>query len=238
MVKNSLTTLLTYIQTYFDQRIIAEDLESFTFCFHRIFNSIDTLYLLRLPDLAVYTNRLNTLANIQAQIDVHYHIWLCLQATKQQLERLEAHCQLATNLTFALLTALSLEEPPINTQELLYQHIITQEEWERELTVITERSNDWLQSHHNCPPLIAQFPHIPAMLHGDTALDALLDNACAIFSDIFADFRTLTPGDDETLATLLLDIMQKVDLILLQVDIVLEQLYPLLKQFTVNTDGR
>ncbi|HEX4203696.1 MAG TPA: hypothetical protein VHZ51_05785 [Ktedonobacteraceae bacterium] len=246
-ISERLATLLAFIHTYFDERIDHEDLTSFNFCLQRLFSGIDMLYIALLPELKRYTAQQQrnyyTLPN-QGQVQSEqaanrYYIWVCLQKVKHQLERIEAHCQLANNLAVALLEALTLHEPAANEQPVALLPTISREQWKNELAVVTDRVGDWQHKHGEQGAFSMQFAgqltSIPTLAHMDTAFDLLLDNASAIFGTILADFRAVTPGDDEVLATLLLDIMQKNDLLLWHIDVLLEPLSPLLKQFTVNT---
>jgi hypothetical protein len=56
----------------------------------------------------------------------------------------------------------------------------------------------------------------------------------AIFGDILPGFQAISAGEDETVATLLFDLMQQVDQLLLQLAITREPLQVLIEHFAID----
>jgi hypothetical protein len=75
---------------------------------------------------------------------------------------------------------------------------------------------------------------IPGLLQVDSAFSLLLDHSCSIFGNILPKFHSSRGDSDEVIATLLLDMMQKIDLLLWQIDILLEVLHPLEKVYAIT----
>jgi hypothetical protein len=75
---------------------------------------------------------------------------------------------------------------------------------------------------------------IPGLLQVDSAFNLLLDHSCSLFGSILPKFHTDSRDNDEVIATLLLDMTQKIDLLLWQIDILLEVLHPLEKLYAIT----
>ena len=74
---------------------------------------------------------------------------------------------------------------------------------------------------------------MPTVSQLDEAFNVLLDSAAAIFGDILPSFQALSTDNDEIIATLLFDLMQQSDQLLIQFDKALEPLYALIDYFSL-----
>jgi hypothetical protein len=229
-VEEYLVQLLMLFQATFHKRVSQDHLDSLCFNLQRLFISMDTLYLVLLPDLAIHTQQ-----NSGDLLSRRYQIWTYLLEIKSLIEQLEPCGQLINTQISRILDQLDQSSQALDVQEA---RAIPQEQWEQSLTIVTERLNDWQQCHNRCPSCDVQFSEFQVLISSisqmDTALDLLLDYTCAIFGDILADFRLVRSNDTEGVALLLLDLMQKIDLLLWQIDELFDPLYPLLKQHAIG----
>jgi hypothetical protein len=150
-----------------------------------------------------------------------HHHWIQLQAIQQLLERLSSLCQLLNTTVSSLLDALDTNLPPALKQETptqpfeqYLQHLTQQEQWDEAVRQLSETLSDWQQQQHNRRVFSQRFTDLdledsPAEI--DTGFDLLLDYVTSIFAEILLDFQAVSTGDDEAVATLLLDLLQKVD---------------------------
>ncbi len=198
------------------------------------------------------------------KLQVQYSIWSFLQEIEATLERLEPLCRLMISATTNMLNELdrtcsiknkikqvgpienrddvSIDHPQENKEQSLDQDQIRQDdhsEWQRELALMREKSSTWLRSYEKLLPFSVQFailePMIPALPQLDGGFALLLKSACAIFGDILTDFQESGTDEDEKVTTLLLDIIQRCDQIMLQIGILVEPLHVLTGQYTLET---
>lgn len=71
----------------------------------------------------------------------------------------------------------------------------------------------------------------PLLTGIDASLMLVLDSAGAIYGDIVPDFQGVARGDDEGVATLLFDLMQQADLLLIQCDTLYKPLQDLIRHY-------
>ena len=71
----------------------------------------------------------------------------------------------------------------------------------------------------------------PLLTRIDASLMLVLDSAGAIFGDIVPDFQGFSHGDDEVVATLLFDLMQQADLLLIQCDALFRPLQDFIRHY-------
>jgi len=253
-----LVIIVERLRTCFKRSIDAEDMELLGFSLHHLFYSVNLLYRRVLPDLTACTMHAAEGQELTRDLGCQYCVWLHLQEAKRLLERIEPLCQLLNGAIISILASLDalrrleeeqkaqklqtpgLQERKRQEKEQCWQETLAQGRWELALSILTERLNSWHQSHTKRISFTIQFanllPHIPTLAHMDTAFDLLLDNAGAIFGEVLQDFQAISVGDDEAMATLLLDLMQKVDQLLLQIDILLEPLHILIRRYAIGVE--
>ncbi len=195
------------------------------------------------------------------KLQVQYSIWSFLQEIEATLERLEPLCRLIISATTNMLNELDrtcsiqskIRQPVENRDDVSIDHpqgsqvqssdqSQTQQadsKWQRKLVLMRAKSSTWLKSYERLLPFSIQFailePMIPALPQLDGGLTLLLKSACAIFGDILPDFQESGTDEDEKATTLLLDIIQRCDQIMLQIGILVEPLHILTGQYTLET---
>ena len=130
---------------------------------------------------------------------------------------------------------------------------IDDERWDSAFSTVFQSLKSWQQSYRACTPFSMQFSDLNEATGGlvspekdhsqevpldrlDAAFATLLDGACEIFGDILPGFRTNTGNDYEGTATLLFDLIQQSDHLLLQLDATLELLNGLIEDFTLGPE--
>ncbi len=243
-----LAIILGQLVTYFSDRAGVDDMDVLSFSLYHLFCRVDFLYRTALAGLAEGT--VPTIAG-QSPVDTLLHqqlTWTSLQTIKRTLHRIEPLCHLLNDVTECVLNALDLTDKthasPGNStdtdsdNEENWLHVLKQERWQQALTALTESLRSWQQYDDKIAPFVAQFPHlvsaIPALAQLDRAFNILLDSVGAIFGDILPGFQTISAGEDEAVATLLFDLMQQVDQLLLQLAITREPLQVLIEHFAID----
>jgi hypothetical protein len=224
------------------------DRDCFRFCMQRLFVSIDTLYLIMLPDLLAAASQKEASPHMSCQV------WTRLRDLKRLIEHIEPLCRLLNSLAMTMLEALDLHTDQVSDNTLAWKpetpldHAHTDSlrknehsqlsckgAKERAFTALTECLNDWRQCHNRGLSFTAQFARggslAPALARTDDALNTLLDYAGPLFGEVLPEFYTVIGqrGPREHIATLLLDMMQKIDLMLVQTCILFDTLYSLLQ---------
>lgn len=195
---------------------------------------------------------------------IQYSIWSLLQEIEATLERLEPLCQLVTSATTNMLNELDKTcsikskmrqagptensnrtaigptvEGPLQSSGQSQRQQADSDEWQLGLAQMREKTRAWLKSYQAQLPLSVQFailePMIPALSQIDAAFTLLLKSACTIFGDILPDFQESETSEDEKATTLLLDIIQRCDQIVLQIGVLAEPLHVLTGQYTFET---
>ncbi len=189
-------------------------------------------------------------------INIQYQLWSSLQEIEFTLERLQFLCQLIISATTNMLNELDRTcSVHITTQHLktengkqTYERQTSNSDqlesddddtWQWGLAQAIEKTHTWLQNNQDRLSFSGQFailaPMIPALAQIDTALDNLLKSVYTIFSDILPDLPESITDGDESSATLLLDLIQRCDQILLQLGILAEPLHVLTGQYILET---
>ena len=195
------------------------------------------------------------------KLQVQYSIWSFLQEIEATLERLESLCRLLISATTNMLNELdrtcsipSKRRQPVEKRDDVStdhpqgsqlqssdqgQRQQADSEWQREIAYMREKTSIWLRSYERLLPFSVQFailqPMIPALPQVDGGLTLLLKSSCTIFGDILPDFQESGTDEDERVTTLLLDIIQRCDQIMLQIGILVEPLHVLTGQYTLET---
>lgn len=246
--------LFEHVQTYCGNRANPEDMCMLRFCLQHIFLCVDTLYSATLLDLTPSTSTPTKLEDILK----HRRTWTQLQETKRILDRLEPLCQLFNGAVTNILASLDpLPESHTRSSTMPSEEMDTidianapgttdthsrtfQEQWEQALIFLTSRLGEWQQCHIRHRSFSSQFialiAEIPTLAEIDSPFDHLLENARAIFGEILLDFQAISAGDDEAVATLFLDMLQKSDQILLQIDTLMEPLHSIIKHYTLAAE--
>jgi hypothetical protein len=184
------------------------------------------------------------------------HVWTQLRAIKHTLERMEPLCHLLSDATESILDALDSTngksmsrrhagaESSLHNDEQGWLQTLNQDRWDMALTAITESLGQWQESYNHLTPFATQFGHvseasadIPNIAQFDAALTVVLDSAGAIFGDIMPGFQAIADEDDEAVATLLFDLMQQSDQLLVQFDSIVEPLQSLIEHFALGTQA-
>ena len=238
-----LNVLLEPLNVYFSQHIAHEEWQRFNFCLRQLLSSIDTLYLVLLPVLTGCTIPLVEHVPGSEHLRQRQQIWVSLRTITRLLEQTEPLCQLLNALTYGMLEALddhtnlqsSEEQSAGGNKETRQLPPFQQEAWEQGYSALQERLDSWQQQQDtfriSTPQLADLAVDIPDLAHINSAFDLLLDQACSLFGEILPDFRFVTIDSNEGVAILLLDMMQKVDALLWQLDMLLEPLHSLMKAY-------
>ena len=215
-----------------------EEWESFNFCLRQFLSNIDMLYRVRLPELAAYTSQQVEQTPRSEKLRERLYIWTCLRAIVRLLEQTEPFCQLINSFAYRMLEVLDGDSDMEAEQAVSgkdgnasgKRSACSQEEWEHGYAVVLELLNAWRRYQDRCQIFIVQFvdliDDIPGLVQVDSAFNLLLDHSCSIFGNILPKFHSSSRDSGETIATLLLDMMQKIDLLLWQIDILLDVLNP------------
>lgn len=231
-VEDDLLLLLQRLSDYFRGRAERDDIETLIFCLHRLYNCIDTLYKHTLPALTYLTTQRHTTHTTFA----HRHaLWEQLQAILLLLERIESHCHLLLSTTTCVIATLDTTEDVTYSTEAPTTYVGT-EQWQHAYEVLSLALQSWQEQHKAHLTFATAFAStfVPSLVHIDTALALLFDSATAIFGDIIPDIQLVAQGDDEVVATLLFDLMQQNDLVLLQISKLIEPLQQLMKLYAVK----
>lgn len=219
-----------------------EEWESFNFCLRQFLNNIDMLYRVRLPELAAYSPQQGEQASRSEKLRASCYIWNCLRAMVRLLEQTEPFCQLISGCAYRILEVFDVDsevEAEQNDRNASGRRLVgSQEEWEYGYAVMLELLKAWRRYQGRCRIFIVQFADliddIPGLLQVDSAFNLLLEHSSSIFGNILPRFHSSSGDSDEAIATLLLDMMQKIDLLLWQIDILLEVLHPLEKVYAIT----
>lgn len=243
VAQDILPLLLVRLTIYFDGRVDSNDAETLVFCLCQLFYRVTLLYQNTLPALAD-ANGTTMGKGVSPHFLSRHHTWTHLRQIIRALERVESLSHLLNDVTENILEALDATcSPGSSLGERAFiaieQQMLSTEsvQWEQAYTALAEQLNRWQQYGVQRLSFAIQFAHLtptlPTLTDIDNALDLLLDNASAIFGDIFPDLQAISPSDDEAVATLLFDLMQQSDLLLVHIESLLEPLHLLLRQYTV-----
>src|SRR5205814_2399347 len=123
--------------------------------------------------------------------------------------------------------------------EQYLQHLTEQEHWDEAVKQLTDTLSDWQRSQHQQRTFKTVFAgleqDVTVLEEIDSGFDLVLDYAASVFGEILLDFQAVTPDDDETVATLLLDLLQKIDQARLQLSLSQSGLSGLLKKTNMKS---
>ena len=245
-----LSVILGQLVAYFSGRANIDDMDVLGFSLHHLFCRIDMLYRVILPDLLNGSTASEKPERSIEEYIQDQRIWTQLRAIKNTLERMEPLCHLLSDATESILDALDSTNGKHNARkhagaehslqdEQDWLHTLNQERWDMALTAITESLGQWQESHSRLMPFTTRFidvvASIPSVSQFDAALTVVLDSAGAIFGDIMPGFQAIADEDDEAVATLLFDLMQQSDQLLVQFDSIVEPLQALIEFFALGT---
>ena len=256
---SELDIILDRFQKCLIDRIDTADSEILDISLRHIFENADILYSALLPEMIQCTLHMiasNTAASASYDPAPQYWIKSVLQDIEAVLERLEALSQLLITTTLTTLEALDRScsiygtahikkrLPPededeecaeiFTTVERLHSADNTYYQWMQALKLLAGRLHSWQEQHQTYPVfttlLTTQNNIHPALAHIDTTMNLARESIVTIFSAILPEFHTVTCGDDETIAALLLNIMQYTDLLLSYIGTLLEAVRILIQQ--------
>lgn len=218
------------------------------FSLHHLFCSIDTLYLVELPQLLAIASHQETGVSSGETLLVSFHIWNQLWKMKHICERLEPLCLLLNNATLSILDTLdiinSLRLEDSNASKSSLTSPDTQPAQSAcEMETLSEHLAHWQDAfthksdHHS---FVKQFssllPTIPSLQQLDIALEQLLEDSLALFGTTLPALQTASAASlDETIPHLL-TMMQHSDMLLLQIHVALEPLQMLIRHYTLQTE--
>ncbi len=224
-----IAALIVQLCSSIDPRTRANDRDILCFCLHHLFLSIDTL------------SRESPPAQTRGLVQQHA-IWTHLREIKQVLERIEPLCQLLNDASSTMLSSLDTQAssssptPPEESSTIQLPY----EQFRDALTPVLDTWRQCLSQqhtfHHCFAHLLSAIPATsttPTLAHIDNAFFILLKSACSLFSDTLPAFSTTR---HEATAVLFLDLMQKIDQILLQVDVMMAPLQTLIKHHAQGTE--
>ncbi len=232
-VEEYLPLLLQRLPDYFHGRAQREDVDTLVFCLQHLYNSIDTLYMHNLPTLTRLTDQTQKHAS-PSTFAYRHAIWEGVQAILLILERVESHCHLLLSTTTSVLASLDTTGDTLNIDGSL--KYVGTEQWQYAYEVLSQALHNWQDkraSHLTFATAFASTP-VSGLTSVDVALALLFDSANAIFGDIIPDMQLVAQGDDEVVATLLFDLMQQNDLLLVQISKLVEPLQQLMKHYAVK----
>lgn len=232
----TLDAVLARLLTHFTGRATKQDVETLDFTLRQLFSATDTLYRVVLAE-CITSNRQRA-----PQIDERYHIWDQLQQIENLLERIEPLCYLLSNTISSLLDLLNrtcglASQPPQQPT----QGDDPSAPWRSRIAVHTpatnntsppvERWRDWhnCQTHSFVQQFANQEPPTSSLEQMDYALGLLRESITTIFGTILPAYQT--HSSDEATATLLFDLGQHIDQVLLHMGVLLEPLRALIAQF-------
>ncbi len=235
-VETGLLLLLERIPEYFKGRAEQDDIETLVFCLHRLYNCANMLYQRILPDVVHATSLQDTPPH--SGFACRHAIWEQLQALQQLLERVESHCHLLLSTTTSVLAVLNFTEETSPDAEMP-THVGT-DQWQHAYERLSTSLSEWQENNKTHPSFTAMFIEPAAALPAsslsqvDSSLALLFDSANAIFGDIIPDIQLVAQGDDGVVATLLFDLMQQNDLLLMQIGKLVEPIQLLIKHYEVT----
>jgi hypothetical protein len=251
-----LAVILGQLVVYFSGRANVDDMDVLGFSLHHLFCRIDMLYRTTLPAILDGSLPLDKEEHAAGECLQDQHVWTRLRAIKHTLDRMEPLCHLLSDATESILDALDStsgkssagkhggEESSLHNDEQGWLQTLNQERWDMALTAITESLSQWQESYNHLTSFATQFAHvssgaadIPTIAQLDAALTVVLDSAGAIFGDIMPGFQAIADEDDEAVATLLFDLMQQSDQLLVQFDSIVEPIQALIEYFALGTQA-
>jgi hypothetical protein len=193
-----------------------------------------------------------------------YSLWLLLQSCIELLLKIEPLCQLVQNALINMLETLDMTcsirdlASLQDTDEMIQvaysakrhcTYIVTgdQDRWQHAITRVRKGITAWrIDTLERLTRLRQELSKCEDAEHERVLLESVaainrMCNACiessgAIFGDILPDLHVIAPGDDEGAAIILLDLMQRLDQLVIHVGGIVEPLHLLLYQVTTIID--
>ena len=253
-----LSVILGQMVRYFGNRVDVEDLDVLNFSLYHLFCRIDYLYLTALPEL-LSTGPAAIEQTFTDDLECRQNIWSKLRDIKHIINRLEPLCNLLVDATRCILEALDSKDSMagvrgrspatidentlprltamVQSEEQDWQHPLKREHREQALTALRARLSTWQQSYSQLAHFVDNFayvlPAIPSVAQLDEVFNILLKSAGTIFREILPEAISASEADAAAGATLLFDLMQQADQLLLQFDTALEPLHALIEHFAL-----
>jgi hypothetical protein len=243
-----IAALITQSCKSIDPRTHANDRDILSFCLHHLFLSTDTLSHIT---YSIFIDQLSpadepppaTARNLRQR----HSTWTRLRAIKYVLERMESLCQLLNDASRSMLSSLDTETIALSptTPAVLEEAssaTTIQSPSEQLQDALTPILNSWQQRlseqrhhtfHHCFAHLLSTTSTIPTLAQIDSAFSTLLKSACLLFSDTLP---TLNTARREATAIQLLDLMQKIDQMVLQIDVMMTSLHTLIKLHALEAE--
>jgi hypothetical protein len=251
-----LSVLLGQMVAYFTGRASADDIDVLTFSLHHLFCRVDYLYCSALPELMHAKTVAQGEPAFLGEMVRRQFSWNTLRSIREAVNRMEPLCHLLNNAVEDILDALDQSghaaspaergsekaESSVAMPESGHDWLqsLNQKRWNHALVTLTEQLGCWQRSYNELAPFVNQFANIiatvPSLVHLDGAFSVLLDCAGAIFGDILPSSQAISVADDDAVVTLLFDLMQQSDQMLVQFDSMLEPLHALLEYFAPGTN--
>ena len=238
-----IAAMIRQLGSSIDPRTRAEDRDILCFCLHHLFLSIDTLSSVTYCIFTEQVSSADESLPAQTRDLVQQHaIWTRLREIKHLLERIEPLCQLLNDASSAMLSSLDTQaiSPSSTPPEESSTIQLSYEQLRDALTPVVDTWRQCLSQqhtfHHCFAHLLAATPTTsttPTLARIDSAFLILLKSACSLFSETLPAFSTTR---HEATAALFLDLMQKIDQILLQVDVMMAPLQILIKHHGLETE--
>jgi hypothetical protein len=239
---SDIPALITQLCGGIDLHTHTNDRDILCFCLHHLFLSIEALSRMLCRSFSEEISSAEPLSDSIWQMKQHRATWTYLREVKQALERVEPLCQLLNDASYAVLISLATPTAsvPLQTIPTIPDTSFTIHLYcEQFLSALTPSLNGWLQCLTQPATFRYRFAHLfsatPTLLQIDNAFSSLLKCACSLFRDALP---ALSTAQQEEITALLLDLMQKVDLILQQIDMIMVPLHTLSKQFALGAEMR
>ena len=183
--------------------------------------------------------------------------WPLLQELEALFIRLQPLCQLLNSATTNILEELDrsssiykhpylqpeehdmdLQDDALAASDVSHLPDNTYYQWMQAVRLLTDRLEVWQRANKERLLFVQNFtqsnPSASTLDQVDITLDALLLTLRKVFGTILPEFHTLEKGDDETIAMLLLDLIQKTDQTLLHLEALIEPLHALLHWYAME----
>jgi hypothetical protein len=250
-----LAALITRLCNSIDPLMHSDDRAILCFCLHHLLIGIDTLSR---TTYGLFTEQTSSAAesppNTMQNLMQRRATWTRLRDIKRILERIEPLCQLLNDASSSMLSLLSSLDTqaisPSPTTPALPEDASTAstiqplaEQFQDALIPVLDTWQHCLSEQYTFQRCFAHLlsatdatsttSTAPALPRIDSAFSLLLKSACSLFSDTLPALNTTR---QEATATLLFDLMQKVDQILLQIDVIMTPLHTLIKYYALGTE--
>lgn len=229
-----LNLVIHHLQLYCAGRAVQAEIEIFSFALSQLFTHVETLYTVALPKLTTVD------AVLPEEKIRYYNIWETLKYTLQTLERVEILCHLLNSTIVNMLQNLDNTNPPYDALSeqfvLPTRETLTQETtWADAFFALEEHLHLWQEGYAVLPLFALAFVESgsSSLATIDSSFHVFLKRSLALFGDILPDMRAMSVGDDEAIATCLLDILQQNDEMQVHIDLLVEPIELLISQYAM-----